>query len=704
MGPQFETHAEHVRSPTVSQVRRRVAAACDLCKRRKVRCTGQLPCAFCIRYGRGDQCTYSSPDRRRIASTPSSPTQTPFSSLRRQQSHVATPAATAAAKTDDDTAVPREGRLLSDGQGKLTYVGDSAPLSFLHTIRHMVTSHIGPTAFTSSTSRDYMIEHVSARSPDLRHPSLKLNVNVDKIAAAVSAYLSVTDGLIEIFDPSTLADEILAWSTGERRSRDDMLSAVYYLVLAVGFQGNDPGQAHRYFSHARTIALLGLDGNLDVCTTKAFVLVAVYMLSVCERNGAFLYFALAARLAYSLGIHKSEVNAVFGPDECRSRDRLWKSIRILDLLLSSSVGRPPATSNVDCTVAYDAEPESTDGMQGQNDEPDTLAASVQIFHILERIIIEIYSKRHISVHLTESISHELRAWAARWLQPLQSLLHHDSTSRDIPVPYRATGACQVISSYYYAVMLLTRPFLMHELDKRLAATVTPADAPTGLSSRDTGKGRLAEACIESAMLTVDLVQDLLGRHHAPNTMPHIISWLFTAALVLGLALLGEFGRGFEKKARTSIELLRCLSQQDSYALQCASIAECLVTSATDYLEVKELQERRRRTEKTSHIFGVAVEHNQPRGSPLRPARPSHQAESESTAVDVQEKASNPTFAHHQDREMYNPDAFPVIADFFGPTGDVSTGSVLGDDDLFDDMSIFPALGAGESLFFQRDLF
>src|SRR5689334_14605859 len=89
----------------------------------------------------------------------------------------------------------------------------------------------------------------------------------------------------------------------------------------------------------------------------------------------------------------------------QGRNRLWKSLRVLDLFLSTSMGRPPATSDVDCTVPYT----SSDG-----DDPDSLNilnASVQIFLIAEEIVVEVYSRKKVTSQLTEGISRRLRDWS-----------------------------------------------------------------------------------------------------------------------------------------------------------------------------------------------------------------------------------------------------------------------------------------------------
>jgi hypothetical protein len=80
------------------------------------------------------------------------------------------------------------------------------------------------------------------------------------------------------------------------------------------------------------------------------------------------------------------------------------------------MGRPPATSDVDCTVPYRAQDEAG------HERFDLLNASAQIFLIIEAVVMEVYSRRKISPRLTEGISRELREGSTRWLQRLKDVV------------------------------------------------------------------------------------------------------------------------------------------------------------------------------------------------------------------------------------------------------------------------------------------
>ncbi|GFP54340.1 filamentous growth regulator 27 [Trichoderma asperellum] len=494
---------------------------------------------------------------------------------------------------EDETEVQREARLLCDAHGKLTFIGDCAPLSFFQSVRRLVTNRIGQNAFAPQTSGFSVLENAPARQTkrSLRDPRIP-EVRPATVAPAVSTYLSTTASLVDLFDNSKLLDDLIIWANLEQKP-DNVTTIIHFLVLAIGLQADDDALSQQYFEYARDLAYTDLSDSLGVETVQAFILVTIYMLCSCQINGAFLFFGIAARAAYSIGLHRTEVNARFGQEVHRQRDRLWKSLRVLDLFLSSSMGRPPSTSDVDCTVPYRAV--DADG----NEVFNLLNASVQILVILECIILEIYSRKKISMRLTEGISLQLREWSGRWLSPLKDMIAQPADRNEAQV----TGACQVLSSYYYAVMLVSRPFLMYELFQRLT------DGSSATNSRPTlasGRSKLADACIDAASLMVDPVLDLIERGILNGKAPLLVSWLFAASLVLGVGLLGGFSRILEKYTRMSIQAMDHLAQNDAHARQYSLIAQSLLTTALEHLERQDLQDRMRRTENSSHLFGLVA--------------------------------------------------------------------------------------------------
>ena len=405
---------------------------------------------------------------------------------------------------EDDTEVPREARLLLDAQGKLIFIGDTAPLSLFQSIRQIVTTRVESNAFAPESSRYSVLEVAPSQQARRLPGDIPPEIRLADVAPAVKRYIATTMGMVDLFDNSKLLEDIQLWASLGRKPPDST-TVLNYLVLAIGERTSDDRAAQVFFEYARERALESLSNSLSVVTVQAFVLITIYMLCSCQINGAFLYFGIAARAAYSVGLHRAEVNSRFGAVINRQRDRLWKTLRVVDLYLSTSMGRPAATSDVDCTVQYRAI--GDDGVEAF----DLLNASVQLQLVTERIALEVYSRRKISLQLTEGISFQLREWSSRWLQGLKDATA-DTHNNSI-----ASGACQSLAAYYYAVMLVSRPFLMYELCRNL-------DSPgaTSKATMASGKSKLADACIHSASLMVDSVQDLVNRNAFDGRMPILV--------------------------------------------------------------------------------------------------------------------------------------------------------------------------------------
>ncbi len=163
----------------------RVTAACDLCKKRKVKCDGEQPCAYCKLKDRAATCAFTvskavdqirppgpiahQPGRTRSDTTPT-----------RSRSHHSVPRSgplvsptESRAERHHDTVVPLEGRILRDAQGKFIFIGDCAPLSFLQTVRHLIASEVDPEGFPLQAVRDSIIE-VPPLELASRHRSLSV--------------------------------------------------------------------------------------------------------------------------------------------------------------------------------------------------------------------------------------------------------------------------------------------------------------------------------------------------------------------------------------------------------------------------------------------------------------------------------------------------------------------------------------------------
>ncbi|CAO2653839.1 Nn.00g105720.m01.CDS01 [Neocucurbitaria sp. VM-36] len=593
-------------SPVRPEKRRRlerVTAACDLCKKRKVKCDGTLPCAYCKRKNLAATCKFTAPGARSQLQSAGHTlnslerdrsTETPRS--RQDQNEIGAAEAlhdsraslSPTVSRDDrheDTVVPLEGRILRDAQGKFIFIGDCAPLSFLQTVRYLIASEVDPEGLPIHAVRDSIIE-VAPQEPVGRQRNI--SVNTEDIRAFVEEYAVATSGLVDMFQHDELLSEMMTWANGLTSHSDDTAAAVFYLVLAVGAQESREDKAAAWFGHARELLLKHMCNSMNVSTVQGFILVAIFMLRAFQPNGAYLYFSLAARTAYAIGIHRTEVNASFGDSIKTIRDRIWKSLRVVDMLISNVLGRPPSTSDVDCTVKYRVA--ETDSQVDVN----ILDASVQIFMIIERVVVEVYSRKRISLRIADYVSRQLKTWASKWLRKLTEIAARGISSEI------AVGACSTLCSYYYGIMLLTRPFLIYELYEYMGASLKGG----GSQSDHQNKRKYADAALDAATTFVETLQAVIHAGRLPRRMPLIVPWLFTTSLVLAVGILGRSGLTVAEHCKASIRCLDYFSEVDPTARQYSLIVQSMLKITTSHVNKRELHLRLQRKQASSHLFGL----------------------------------------------------------------------------------------------------
>lgn len=174
------------------------------------------------------------------------------------------------------------------------------------------------------------------------------------------------------------------------------------------------------------------------------------------------------------------------------------------------LGRPPSLYDVDCTVNY-----GTTSVDVAEDT-DALDDVIQVLLVVETIVEEVYTlRKKISLQLTKQISLRLKKWAEQRMARLNALVrkHGDHCERS-----HIVGACQALATYYYAVMLLSKPFLMFEAYQTLGGS----GRLQVRNAASTGRRALAEGCVDAACCLVDMVSSLTRTNSMSQKMPLIV--------------------------------------------------------------------------------------------------------------------------------------------------------------------------------------
>jgi len=164
--------------------------------------------------------------------------------------------------------------------------------------------------------------------------------------------------------------------------------------------------------------------------------------------------------------------------------RVWLSLRIVDMLANSILGRPAATAGLHSDINT-----IIDDMAGQaqgDDDMRRLVASHQIVCIINGIVDTLYDKKELSVPVVEQFLDEIETWA----KTLPDCIRGTSLHGDLapgPNGHKGTiGSIHVSCLYYFAVTLATRPILI--------STLTAPPASGGLA-----QSNLASACLDAAV-------------------------------------------------------------------------------------------------------------------------------------------------------------------------------------------------------------
>lgn len=506
--------------------------------------------------------------------------------------------------------VPKVARLLRDGQGKFMYIGDSASLSFLQSVRRVVSSSIGRCEFTEDNSRHSMLEAFQ-NNPTTQPGPLVSPPSNDEAQRLARQYVLATSPLLDLVDLEEFHPRLANWV--ENPSGDeDTVSSIFYLVLAIGAQVSDTNQtlAEQYFSSGRQLAFSAFQETPSIHTIQSYILVSMYMLGACRRNGAFMNLGIALRAAYAVGIHRKDANALFCGRERRARERVWKSLRMMDLFLSASLGRPPATSDYDYDIREDA---LTSGESQRNLTPDKQLslAVTSLCRIFERILTDVYMKQVISINVAESISNQHRAWVRTLPKFLRDQTEHvmNKSMED------SLAAAHVFGSYYWSIILLTRPFLVY----RVAQYVKNKTDPSALNNQNSGSriSLFADACVYSALRGLDVVDGLGQFNSLPRRLPFLINSVFNSAVVLGAAFFADYDNllPLEDGLNKAERFLELFVPHDPHACRFYQIIKYLRGAVGEYIARRSRQWMDRRSKQVDQLFGQVAGGQSPSFTP-----------------------------------------------------------------------------------------
>jgi hypothetical protein len=507
-----------------------------------------------------------------------------------------------------------QSRMLLSSKGEKLYVGETASLSFLQFLRKTLRHHMGPSPFTESEFSNQMLEveqdkRVASDEPD----DLE---NRDQKRALIQCFFEASSAILDLHSKEEafglLTDTALSPSIShisDRQVRDD--HAALCLMLAIGAQcrgprASDAEYATRCFARGQQIAFEGMLCDPSLNMIRLFLLMAFYMLGACHRNAAFIYLGVASKTASALGLHVKEVYRYISDDELDTRIRTWKSLRNLDLIVTSILGRAGGPSLLDIS---DVEPHNKDPISPRH---RTLEATYRVCSIIDDLQQD-FAKGGISdFKSAEDYLQRLRNWSQGVPPELRQFTSANAINTDSE---HVIGAVHISCNYYFAVILVTRPFLISHLMKKLRGSGTDTPHPATTTTDEDKITKLANACLDSAIFMSQTGYQAMESGYLLGNMCLLKAWLFAAGLLLGFSLFAKVGENTEvedafKNAITVLRMLAVLSPQAGHYTD-------ILTKFSDAIHMykrKIKDERRRMTnEYVDQIFTIDLA--QPQGYP-----------------------------------------------------------------------------------------
>ncbi|OQD87586.1 hypothetical protein PENANT_c005G09265 [Penicillium antarcticum] len=491
------------------------------------------------------------------------------------------------------------------------FVGKAASLSFLQLLRDTVTQHIGPSQFSHNVRSEDMLE------TEAHHDLLKFSeerCSVDEKRQYIQNYEAATSGFVYLGSSDgivfTLTD-----SVEPKTDKEKTRAAIVDLMVAIGAQTclNEPDtvQVERFYfarGQSRTFANFLEDPSMDLI--RVFLLMSFYMLGACRRNAAFMYLGVASRAAVALGFHVDPSGSMSRNEHCE-RSRLWMSLCVLDLMVSSILGRPSAISPL--------LPENRQNVShARTDSTATgLVASYHLSFILDEIVNRLYSGKAASTETADLLLGKLNYWSENLPHSLRTMsLDQEDESA---IRKHTIGNMHVACSYHFAVILVTRPFLISALSVRLARLhqSLSTDVSSELPEEDSAHSRLAAACIDSAVYMLQTCMEVLQSGLLFRNQCVLKAFVFAAALVLGFSMFSDrdVDAEIDGAFRGALTILRMLAPQSAQAAHYLEITTMLESAITQQRQQLAAHARQRRSQYVNRIFSLSENPATPRDQP-----------------------------------------------------------------------------------------
>ncbi|EXJ74277.1 uncharacterized protein A1O5_02573 [Cladophialophora psammophila CBS 110553] len=611
--------------------RQKVAAACDQCRDKKIKCDGRKPlCRPCERRdGTTAHCEWGLRKTRSIGASKLEiiRLQSRIDELERAGRRSKRPESVDRPSTPQSTSDRNHDSganammgLMEEGEpGEAGIVGDSSAASFMNRIKSALDQQLTPDPAQQSNSTASPAAAGSQRQRRFKNPDYVLpsRQQADRL---LEVYWRIVDPLYPFVDKDDFMGKYQSLWTGNPTMDDEvcficLLNAIFAIscILDSSIRPSDRVSSGEVF-HKRALVYLDLEflQHRSVHTVQCLLLLAQYLQSTSEPQQCWLFAGLAIRIAQSLGLDLPSTSSRTSNGKLNDFLRkVWHGCVLMDRTLSMTFGRPAiitpqAAASVPRPHPHPEPSESCSCHRElyvlQPSSPDLhfFIESLKLYETMSETLVALYSPTSAEASDSEEDSYtryfgggalganaagtvlemDSKYWIWQRRLPCHLRYSHEDNNTNM---IHARQAKVLYLRYCHIRTLLFRPVL----SRFCTTSQIDEDLTTVVEEEDTLARKLAlqcsVMCVQSALNTVAL----FGKVHSEcrlelldDLLPawwYSIFYLYTAATVLVAARLNstiEAEVGGEEvimsAARTATTALHRYGSFGKHAKRCAA--------------------------------------------------------------------------------------------------------------------------------------
>ncbi|KAJ6014372.1 hypothetical protein N7540_008963 [Penicillium herquei] len=515
----------------------RVTRACDTCKRKKLRCTGTLPCNTCSQTGK--KCEYTADYNRgkvpavRIARKP---TQESNEQQPQQQLNFTGESARSPPLPQSQVAqsfnVPEMNQMGDNPPSRASlephqtdleghYVGPSSGVSFLIRVQRKLYKHLSlplnTPIFTFGDTPLPVGESEFMLLPQ-RNEADMLVARYFDFAFPTHRFLhqQQVESWVDEFYCSVLKSETVGPGMRGKRALVLMVFAqAKQSLLSINQpQIHSPTNSAAYFA-ASEQQLVAETGPVRLTSVQARLAQCFYLLSQSRINHCWSLFGTTARLAMAIGLHrnrKRETGAGVDHIDSECRKRVFWCAYSLDNYLSAALGRPRIFHDDDIDQDFPSVIDDSRILRHQILPSKSTGQSIMLaplYHdklsvIIGRILRDMYGARKATSQAEETAAAQHGTDLTRWRQEISGFL--DSSNVDLLILIYQRQYTVLNLAFYHAQILLYRPFLI----KHFGNFVSQERSQNNVRSETSN--RFVDICVTAATKIAAVVHELCEKH------------------------------------------------------------------------------------------------------------------------------------------------------------------------------------------------